>query len=107
MKLEDLRIIVKLLTDFGVMLVIVGIFLYVVVKVINIWLSRYEKSSESKTHDELLNMRATIGNNIQQIIHEALLQCNGNRIHVIEFSNSVMSVAYLPFRYMTCTYEVC
>ena len=104
--MEDIRTIIKLVADFGIMLVIVGIFLYVVIKLINIWLSKYEKSVETKKHDELINVRATVGNNIQQIIQEYLVHSGGNRIHVIEFSNSVVSVAYLPFRYMTCTYEV-
>lgn len=98
--------VIKLLSEFGIMLVIVGIFLYVVIRIINIQLNKWESSVKGKKHDELVNIRADIGTNIQFLIDEFLVESKGNRVQVIEFSNSVTSVAYLPFRYMTCTYEV-
>lgn len=104
--MQDIQLIIKLLVDYGIMLIIVSLFLYVAIRIININLKRYEKFKGDKTHDELLDMRADIGKSIQELIDTCLAETKANRLLVIEFSNSVMSVAYLPFRYMTCTYEV-
>ena len=99
--------IAKLVSEFGIMLVIVGIFLYVVIRWINIWLSKYDKKSSKDNHEKMIDLRSEIGTKIHLLISDYLEDSHGNRVQVIEFSNSVMSVAYLPFRYMTCTYEVC
>ena len=114
---EGLKTFVQFIVDYGVMVLISAIFLYIVIRVVNIFLkhleNRLDKSKEEKTekdaheeHDKLINMRTEIGMKIQSIIEEYLVACGGSRVHVIEFSNSIVSVAYLPFRYMTCTYEV-
>ena len=64
-----------------------------------------EKRTQDR-HDKLVDQRMELGKRIQALIETYLNQSNASRVSVIEFSNSVMSVAYLPFRYMTCTYEV-
>lgn len=104
--MAEIQAIIKLLIDYGVMLIIVGIFLYVIIRIININLDKYADKNKQKNHDEMLDIRSSVGLKIQSLIENYLTETNGNRVHVIEFSNSVMSVAYLPFRYMTCTYEV-
>lgn len=103
--------IIKLITDYGVTIIIVGLFVYILVRLINMGLKWTERSVEARmkklTHDETLEMRTKISSKVQYTIGEYLEEHNGHRLQVIEFSNSVMSVAYLPFRYMSCTYEVC
>lgn len=102
----EIGAVLKLLADYGVTLFIVGIFLYVVIKFINFGFEKLKLRYSNSKHDEMLDIRYNIGKNIQTLIENYLEESGGNRVHVIEFSNSVTSVAYLPFRYMTCTYEV-
>lgn len=94
------------IADFGIMLVVCAIFLYIVVRLVNLLFKYIETKLGSKNHDKLLSMRSDISTQIQTLLDEFLEQHDGDRIQVIEFSNSVVSVAYLPFKYMTCTYEV-
>ena len=99
--------VLDLITDYGVTIIIVGIFLYTVIKIINIGLSYLQEKIGKRKHDSKLDIRQTVGRKIQTLICTFLEQHDGDRIQVVEFSNSVMSVAYLPFRYMSCTYEIC
>ena len=103
----DGKSIIYLISDYGITLVIVGIFVYVIIRCINLAFSTIEKRLGKVKHDEQLDLRDQIGRKVQYLINTFLESHDGHRVQVIEFSNSVMSVAYLPFRYMTCTYEVC
>lgn len=96
----------KLITEFGIMVVICSIFLYTAVRVINIFLKNLDNRLRDKKHDELIDIRMSVNQKVQSLIDQFLEEHEGDRIHVIEFSNSVLSVAYLPFKYMSCTYEV-
>ena len=98
--------ILKLISDYGVSILIVGIFLYVIIRIINIFIQQLERHLDNKKHDKLLNLRTTVDEKIQKVLDVFLESHVGNRVQVIEFSNSVLSVAYLPFQYMTCSYEV-
>lgn len=102
----NIESVIQFIADFGIMVVISGIFLYVIMRLINLLFKHLDIKLGSKNHDKLLSMRSDISNQIQLLLDEFLEQHNGDRIQVIEFSNSVVSVAYLPFKYMTCTYEV-
>lgn len=97
--------ILKSIVDYGVLIVIGAIFLYTAVRLINIWLKRFDKPS-NKEHDKLLDMRTTINTKVQAMINDFFESHSGNRVQVVEFSNSVTSIAYLPFKYMNCTYHV-
>ena len=102
----DIVTIMKAVGDFGMLVVIAGIFMYVVIRAINLFFQKFESKISNRSHDALLDMRFDISKEIQSLLEAALDECKGSRIQVIEFSNSVMSVAYLPFKYMTCTYEI-
>lgn len=102
----NIESVMQFIADFGIMVVISGIFLYVIIRLINLLFKHIDIKLGSKNHDKLLSMRSDISNQIQLLLDEFLEQHDGDRIQVIEFSNSVVSVAYLPFKYMTCTYEV-
>lgn len=97
----------KLIADYGVMIVICGVFIYIVCRLSNIGFKKLEKNIGNKTHDQLIAVRTEVGEEIQILLDDFLAHSEGDSIQVIEFSNSVTSVAYLPFRYMTCTYESC
>ena len=88
------------------MIIICAIFLYVIIRLINLLFKYIENRLGEKNHDRLLDVRSDISEQIQTLLDVFLEEHGGDRIQVIEFSNSVMSVAYLPFKYMTCTYEV-
>lgn len=103
---EGLQTILKFIADYGVTILIAGVFMYTAIRVINIFLKRWEGNQGNKKHDELIDMRSEVSGRIQGLIEQFLADSHGNRVQVIEFSNSVVSVAYLPFKYMTCTYEV-
>jgi hypothetical protein len=97
----------KAIVDYGVTIVLAGMFLYLIFRIINMGLKHIDSRWGNKQHDKLLDMRSEIGEEVQQLLEQFVTEHKGERAQVIEFSNTVMSVAYLPFKYMTCTYEVC
>lgn len=102
---QEIIEVLEYIADYGVTLIIAAIFLYVVIRLINIGLHYVEGRFKHKRHSDLIDLRGEVSEKVQQLIAEFLETSKGNRVQVIEFSNSVLSVAYLPFKYMTCTYE--
>lgn len=98
--------LVNAITDVGILIVIAAIFLYVVIKFINLGFKYLSNKLGEKTHNNNLDIRNNVNQKIQKLLQTAINQLDVKRIEVIEFSNSVMSVANMPFKYMTCTYEV-
>lgn len=90
----------------GLSFVISGVFIYIIVRFVNMGFDKMAKSVNIKEHDKLLAMRGEIDVEVHELISKFLSTHHGTRIQVVEFTNSVMSVAYLPFKYMSCTYEV-
>lgn len=97
----------KTIADYGIMVVIAALFIYASFRLINIGIKNLENKVGNKQHDKLMDVRTQVGEEVQELIEEFVTTHKGDRVQVIEFSNTVMSVAYLPFKYMTCTYEVC
>lgn len=102
--------IVKLIADNGIMIVICAIFLYAAFKLINIGVAflqdKLNADKAKKSHEDRMTLRENVDGQITELLTEYFRVIGGNRIQIMEFSNSVTSVAYLPFKYMTCTYEV-
>ena len=98
--------VIKFVADYGALIVIAGIFLYAAIRLVNLGIKFLEKKVSSKNHDKWIDVRHTVGESVQGLITEYLKSHDAERVNVVEFSNSVLSVAYLPFKYMTCTYEV-
>lgn len=96
----------KYIEELGIAVVLAGIFIYIVVRLANIGISYLSTKVKNKKHDKLLDLREGIDTKVYSKISQYLTNHHGTRVQVIEFTNSVMSVAYLPFRYMSCTYEV-
>lgn len=98
---------IKLITDYGVLVVIAAIVLYGITKLLNLLIKALESKLALRKHDRLAEIRTDVSREIQSLIDEFIAEHDGLRVQVVEFSNSVISVAYLPFKYMSCTYEVC
>ena len=98
--------LIKVIADNGISLVICGIFLYVVIKFINFGFDWLRAASKNKKHDKLLELRAQVDQDVYEHISKFLTDHKGKRLVVAEFTNTVTSVAYLPFKYMAGTYEV-
>ena len=104
--MSELHTYVKLLTDYGIMLVLSGIVLYIMMKIVNINLARYEQYVNRNKHDKALDLKFSIDQQVYDCISQLLESSEIDRVLVIGFSNSVQSVAYLPYKYMECNYEV-
>lgn len=102
----DLNSIIKAIAEYGLSFVISGVFLYIVIRFVNIGFKKLEDVMKTKKHDKLLEKRSEIDVEVYDLINEFITSHRGTRVQVIEFTNSVTSVAYLPFKYMSCTYEV-
>lgn len=98
--------LIKSISEYGISLVLSAIFIYVVIKLLKIQFDKISESNKRKAHDNALALRAEIDEKVYEILNNFIEDHHGLRLHVIEFTNSVTSVAYLPFKYMSCTYEV-
>ena len=97
--------IVKTVGDVGIMVVISAVVIYALIKGINVFFDWIGAKTGKYKHDELLEIRNRVDAVIQDDIHSYLETHDTHRVQVIEFSNSVSSVTYLPFKYANCTYE--
>lgn len=98
--------ILKAITDYGITLVLSGVVIYVVIKLTHIGFVRLQNKITRDEHDKALQLRSEIDEKVYEMLNNFVEDHHGLRLQVVEFTNSVTSVAYLPFRYMSCTYEV-
>lgn len=98
---------ITMITDYGISIVLLAIVVYVIIKSVNLVFQYVDSKICNVKHDKGLQIRQEVDNRIDELISSFVETHGGHRIQVIEFSNTVQSVAYLPFKYMTCTYEVC
>lgn len=98
--------IFKAISDYGITLILAGLLIYILIKLVNLGFNYLTKKLNVRKHDKLLEMRAEIDVDVHELINEFITAHRGTRVQVVEFTNSVTSVAYLPFKYMSCTYEV-
>ena len=101
----DILQVIKSIADYGITIVLSSIVVYSLFRVLKFKLDSLEAAERRKDHDDKIAMREDIDARVYELICEFLQSHNCDRIQVIEFSNTVTSVAYLPFRYMSCTYE--
>jgi hypothetical protein len=102
---NGMKDIMAFLADYGVTMLISGIFLYTTLQLINIGLNFLRKKSVNKKHDDLVDTRSRIDIEVQMLIDKVLLETGGDRIMVMEFHNGMQNLANLPFLFMSCTYE--
>lgn len=98
--------ILKSISEYGISLILSAILIYVIIKLLKIQFDKLAESNRRKAHDNALALRGEIDEKVYELLNEFTQEHHGLRLHVIEFTNSVTSVAYLPFKYMSCTYEV-
>lgn len=98
--------VLKHVTDYGLSVVLSAIVIYVILKVIKVQFDKIQASTRRKEHDAALNLRSHIDEEVYEVLNNFIEEHHGLRLQVIEFTNTVTSVAYLPFKYMSCTYEV-
>ena len=107
--MDEITILVKAIAEYGVLVIIAAIFLYAAIRVVNIfveWLKSKVGKGVFVKHDQTgLNARTTSNKEIYAEIKKYVINHDVRRFQIMEFSNTVMSVAYLPFKYVTCTYE--
>lgn len=108
--MDQLIKFIQAIADESFIIVFAGSMLYLLVKGINLLYAVVEKLIDkrlgNKKHDKALKLRTDTDNKVYDKLNEFLVKHKATRVMVVEYTNSVMSVAYLPFRYMSCTYEV-
>lgn len=98
--------VLKQVSEYGLSLILSAIVIYVIIKVIKIQFDKAQVASTRKEHDAALALRSEVDEKVYEILNSFIETHHGLRLQVIEFTNTVTSVAYLPFKYMSCTYEV-
>lgn len=98
--------IVKAIGEYGLSLILSAIVIYVILKLIKIQFDKLQAANKRKEHDNALALRSEIDEKVYEVLNHFIEEHKGIRLQVIEFTNTVTSVAYLPFKYMSCTYEV-
>lgn len=98
--------VLKAVGEYGLSLALSAIFIYAVINILRIQFDKLRETSKRKAHDGALALRGEVDEKVYELLNDFIQEHHGYRVHVIEFTNSVTSVAYLPFRYMSCTYEV-
>lgn len=97
---------VKLILEYGVMTVICAVFIIMAIILFKVFIDKFTDKGRKRTHDAGISKRFEVDEEVQSLLNKFQEDHNCERVHIVEFSNSVTSVAYLPFRYMNCTYEV-
>lgn len=98
--------ILKSISNYSLSIVLSATLIYILIKSVNLGFSLLSTRIGNKKHDKLLDMRQEIDEQVYHLLNDFLDVHKGYRIQLVEFTNSVQSVAYLPFKYMSCTYEV-
>ena len=97
--------IIKMITTYGLSIMISGVVLYFLIKVANILIKNYEEKNKIKKHDELAMLRNQISVTINALLERTALRANADRVYVFEFHNGNTALGGLPFMKMTNTYE--
>ena len=100
--MEDMA---KMITTYGLAVIISALVLYFAVRFINIFLKDFEQKRNIRKHDELAMLRNQISATINALLERTALRTNADRVYVFEFHNGNTALGGLPFMKMTNTYE--
>lgn len=89
----------------GASIVFFAILAYGAVQILNIGVGHLKKSLDKKEKIKGIVKRDEADRVIQGLLDGAMATLKGERIQVIEFTNSNKNIALVPFNFMTCTYE--
>lgn len=98
--------VLRVVGNNGLAVVIAVLSVYTLFKVINIALDRVKKKAATTLHDDLVDLRKRVGEDIEELLEKALIQTRAGKVCVFEFHNGTTSFGGLPFLKMSNTYEV-
>lgn len=116
MTIEEL---ISSIADVGVLVCIAALFLYTCFRATKNYFDKKDKAIKPtkealvpskparESHDAAMEVRNNVSIKVQEVLEQYQQKFNCDRLQVIEFGNSQLTLGYLPFKYMTCTYEVC
>jgi len=89
---------------------------FIILKLVDYYIRKIEKTQDKKERIKELfekeaerekagRKREHANKVIQDLLNVTLASLGGDRLQVIEFTNSIETIACLPFKYMTCSYE--
>lgn len=97
--------VTKLISTYGLAVMISGVVIYFGIKFGNILLKDFEDKRATKKHGELASLRTEVSSTINAMLERIVLRTHACRAYVFEFHNGSMSMGGLPFLKMTNTYE--
>ena len=97
--------IIKLISTYGLAIVISGLVLYFAIQFAHVFLEEYKQKRGIQHHDELHDIRAQVSSVINILLDRVLLKTRSDRVYVFEFHNGITSMGGLPFTKMSNTYE--
>jgi len=96
---------IKLISSFGLSVVISGFVLFFAVKFVNELFDDFKRKRAEKSKADLAEARNQVSTTIMTILERTLLRARCDRAYVFEFHNGTASIGGLPFMKMTNTYE--
>jgi hypothetical protein len=82
-----------------------AVLIYGVIQVLNIGINKIKKALDKTEKIKGIVKREEADKVIQGLLDGAIGQIGGERIQVIEFTNTNKNIALVPFDFMHCTYE--
>lgn len=76
--------VIDYIAEHGLAFVISGIFLYIIIRAVNLVFDKLSTSKNNKRHDKLLAMRIEIDIEVYSLIREFLTAHKGTRVQVID-----------------------
>ena len=105
----DLQTILSMLMSNGgitVQIVVLSIVIYSLGQFLQIFFNRLKRKLETHHNIKGSTKRINIDKSMQSLLDLTILRIDCIRISVIEFHNSNKNIAFVPFDYMTCMYEI-
>ena len=103
MDLETVSTAIQSLTGIAALVITIGVTIFI--KFFDIILAAITKHFDARERIKGILKRENANEHIQDLLNLSLTSLGGDRLQVIEFTNSVKTVASLPFKYMSVSYE--
>ena len=97
--------LLKLISTYGLAIVISGLVLYFAIKLGNILVDSFKHKHTAKKHDDLSETRSRVSSVISSMLDRIVLKTHADRAYVFEFHNGHFSMGGLPFLKMSNHYE--
>ena len=87
--------------------IVIGMALFFLYRVLDTLYKRFRDSMDRTIKIKGVVKRDEVDKVVSGLLDGTMGTLDGDRIQVVEFTNSVKNVALVPYLYMTCTYESC